>query len=107
MVEGSFERWIRSAAAVVKPGGGIAVIARPDSLLPLLSAIGGRFGSAEIVPVHPRPDGPAIRLVMRATRAARGGLVLRPPMTLHDEAGNRFSARADEIINGRASLFGD
>src|SRR5690606_29101245 len=31
MPEGMFEQWVRTAAAIVKPGGGIAIIARPSS----------------------------------------------------------------------------
>lgn len=106
MQDGLFEAWLRSAAAVTRPRGGLGIIARPASLPEILAALGGRFGAAEIVPVHPRADRPAIRIVVRARRAARGGLVLRPPLILHDNS-NALSGRADAISNGRASLFGD
>lgn len=106
MDDGSFEAWMRSAAAVVRPRGGLAIIARPVSLAPILTAIKGRFGGAEIVPVHPRADQAAIRIILRAVRGSRGALTLCPPLILH-EAGDRFSAHADAINNGRASLFGD
>lgn len=101
-----FETWIRSAAAVVRPRGGLAVIARPTSLRAILDAMDGRFGKAEIVAVHPRRGDAAIRIVVRAVRASRAGLSICPPLVLH-EAGDRFSAHADAINNGRASLFGD
>ena len=107
MPDGLFERWIRSAAAIVKPRGGLAVIARPQSLQPILAALGNRFGKVEIVPVQPRPDEAAIRMVVRAVRASRAGLSLLPALSLHEAGGERFSARADAISNGRASLFGD
>lgn len=107
MEDGLFEAWIRTAAAIVRPRGGLAVIARPVSLAPILAALAGRFGSAEIMPVHPRPETPAIRVVVRARRASRGTLSLLPPLVLHDGPGDGFSARADAINNGRASLFSD
>ena len=107
MEDGLFERWIRSAAAVVKPRGSLAIIMRPVSLAPVLAAIAGRFGNAEILPVHPHADRPAIRIVLRAVRAARGGLSLQPPLVLHEAGSDRFSQKADAINNGRASLFGD
>jgi tRNA1(Val) A37 N6-methylase TrmN6 len=107
MQDGLFEAWIRSAAAVVRPRGGLAIIARPVSLTPILAALSGRFGSAEIVPVQPHAETPAIRIVVRARRASRGALSLMPPLVLHDGPGDGFSARADAINNGRASLFGD
>jgi len=107
MEDGLFESWVRTAAATVKPRGGLAVIARPASLRPLLDALAGRFGNAEILAVHPRPDRPAIRIVVRAVRGARGGLVLHPPLMLHVGPGHRFSERADAINNGLAPLFAD
>ncbi|TIT01878.1 MAG: methyltransferase, partial [Mesorhizobium sp.] len=54
-----FDSWIRSAAAVVRPRGGLAVIARPDQLGAILDAISGRFGDAEMLAVHPRPEAAA------------------------------------------------
>jgi tRNA1(Val) A37 N6-methylase TrmN6 len=107
MEDGLFEAWIRSAAAVTKPRGGLAIIARPVSLGPILAALSGRFGGAEILPVHARADTPAIRIVVRAKRASRGALVLKPPLILHEGLSDGFSARADAINNGKAALFGD
>lgn len=107
MPHGLFESWIRSAAAVVKPRGGIAIIARPQSIGEILAALAGRFGGAQLLPIHPRPDAAAIRIVARAVRGSRAGLSLRPPLFLHEQGGDSFSARADDINNGRTSLFGD
>jgi tRNA1(Val) A37 N6-methylase TrmN6 len=98
--------WIRTAAAIVRPGGGLALIARPVSLQPILAALAGRFGEARIVPIHPRAEEDAIRLVLRARKGSRSGLALRPPLVLHDE-GNALSPRADAICNGKAGLCGD
>lgn len=106
MDDGLFENWIRSAAAVVRPRGGFAIIARPESLVPILNALEGRFGNAEIVPVHPRADAPAIRVIVRAVRASRAAMRICPPLVLHDEY-DGCSQRAEDINNGHASLFGD
>ena len=106
MDDGLFESWIRSAAAVVKPRGGLAIIARPEQLAAILTAMDGRFGNAEIVPVHPRAEAAAIRVIIRAVRASRAPLSLCSPLVLRDP-GDRFSQRADDISNGRASLFSD
>ena len=50
MGETLLEDWVRTAAAIVKPGGGMALIARPQPLHAILSAIGRRFGALEIIP---------------------------------------------------------
>lgn len=106
MEDGLFESWIRSAAAMVKPRGGFAIIARPEQLAPILTAMDGRFGKAEIVPVHPRDDAAAIRVIIRAVRASRAPLALCPPLVLHEQ-NDSFSQRAQDISSGRSSLFGD
>jgi tRNA1(Val) A37 N6-methylase TrmN6 len=107
MADGLFEAWVRSAAAVVRPRGGIAVIARPEQVGVLLDAFRGRFGNAELLAVHPRADRAAIRIVLRGVRGGRGKLAMRPPLMLHEAGGDRFSPQADAINNGLASLFGD
>ena len=45
----------------------------------------GRFGNAEIVPVHPRADAAAIRVIVRAVRASRAAMRICPPLVLHDD----------------------
>ncbi|TIV54342.1 MAG: methyltransferase, partial [Mesorhizobium sp.] len=105
--DGLFESWIRSAAAVARPRGGLAVIARPEQLVAILDAIEGRFGDAELLCVHPRPDAAAIRIVIRAVLGARGKLSIRPPLALHGPSGNAPAERTEMIANGLASLFGD
>lgn len=105
MHQGLFEQWIRTAAAIVRPGGGIAIIARPQSLQDLLAQLQGRFGALSIVPVHPRPQDPAIRIVVRGVRASRADMTLCPPLILHGETGNGFTARAEALNNGKTGLF--
>lgn len=102
-----FAQWLRTAAAIVKPRGGVALIARPQSLPEILAAMAGRFGGAQIMPVLPRPDLPATRIVIRAVLGSRAALSLHPPLVVHAETGHGFTSRADAINNGRASLFGD
>lgn len=107
MQDGLFEEWIRTAAALVKTRGGLAVIARPQSVAAILDAMDGRFGGAQIMPIHPRPGAAAIRIVVRATRASKAPLSLLPGLVLHGETGDTFTPQADAINNGRAGLFAD
>lgn len=107
MEDGLLEAWLRTAAAIVRPGGGMAIIARPQSLAAILDAVGGRFGDTRIVPVHPRAGEPAIRIILRAVRGSRKALSLLPPLVLHGDSGHAHSPRADRVCNGRESLLGD
>lgn len=106
MTDGLLEAWIRSAAAVTKPRGGLAVIARPQAIGEILAACDGRFGALRIMPIHPRLDQQAIRIVVTGIKGSRGALSLEPPLVLHETGSNRFSPQADALINGQAGLFG-
>ncbi|RCW87966.1 tRNA1(Val) (adenine(37)-N6)-methyltransferase [Phyllobacterium bourgognense] len=105
MTKDMMEKWVRTAAAIVKPGGSIGIIARPTSITDLLDALEGRFGGLIIVPVQPRPQDAAIRIVIKGIRGSRAGLSLHPALVLHHETGNAFTERAIAINNGLASLF--
>ena len=105
MADGMFEAWLRAAAAVLRPGGIVAVIARPTSLQSILDACEGRFGGVQLLPVLPRPREPAIRILVSGSRGSRGKFSIGPPLVLHDEAGNGFSERAEAVINGVAWVY--
>lgn len=107
MSEGLFEAWCRTASAIVAPRGGIAIIARPQSLPELFAALDGRFGALEIVPVQPRADEPAIRVILRGVRGSRKAMTLCPPLVLHAAEGSHHAPRAERVCSGRESLFGD
>ena len=105
MTDGLFDAWLRTASAIVKPGGGVALIARPQSVDDILEAMKRRFGAAKIVPVHPRANESAIRIVVTGIRGSRARLSLEPPLVLHGPTGNAFLPRATAIINGEIGLF--
>lgn len=102
-----FDSWLRAAGWLVRPGGGLTIIARPESLLDILSAMGPYFGAQQLKALHPRVGKPATRIIIRAIRGAKRDLELHAPLILHTDGGNRFTNEANEISNGRASLFGD
>jgi tRNA1(Val) A37 N6-methylase TrmN6 len=105
MVAGLFESWFRTTAALVKPRGGLAVIARPQSLAAILQASSRRFGALRIKPVLSHADRPAIRVIVTGIRGSKAGLSLEPALVLHEPGSHRFTAHADAINNGRAALF--
>lgn len=107
MENGLFGRWLRTAAALIRPRGGLALIARPQSLGEILSAFEGRFGGVRVLPVNPRAADAAIRIIVRAVRGSRAPLALLPPLTLHESAVHGFGPQAEAAINGRATLFDD
>lgn len=107
MEEGLLTRWVKTGCAIARPGSGLSVIARPQSIAEILQAMRKRYGAVTVLPVHPRPSRPAIRIVVSGIKGSRKQMELAPPLFLHDEDGvTKFSSRADAITNGRAPLDG-
>jgi tRNA1(Val) A37 N6-methylase TrmN6 len=95
--------WVRCAARLLRPGGMLTLIWRADGLPDVLGALGARFGAITVLPVHPRPDAAAIRILVRAQEGSRMPLSLLPGLSLHDAAG-RPSAAAEDVLRGAAAL---
>ncbi|WP_244577875.1 tRNA1(Val) (adenine(37)-N6)-methyltransferase [Hoeflea halophila] len=99
-----FERWLRTAAAILKPGGQVSVIARPESLAEIFAALGKRFGGIEITPVIPRAGSDAIRVLVTAIKGSQARMGLRDGLFIHEGQGREFSARMSDLANGRSAL---
>ena len=98
------ERWLRTAAWALAPGGVVAVIFPADGLDRLLAALDGRFGAVAIRPVHPRAGAPAIRVVVRASLGSRGPMTLCDRLVLHAGTGSAWTAEAEAIVRDAAPL---
>jgi len=98
-----FEDWIRTAGAIMKPGGQLSLIARPESVSNIIAACGKRFGGIEITFIHPREGESAIRLLASAIKGSRARLVVRAPLFMHPEGSHRFLPDIDDLNNGRAA----
>jgi tRNA1(Val) A37 N6-methylase TrmN6 len=95
------EAWIVACLALLRANGRFIMIHRPDALGQILNGFGRRLGSVAILPIHPRADTPAHRILVAGVKGARGPLSLRPGLVLHDEAG-AFTPIAQAIHRGDA-----
>ena len=103
MGEGGLDPWLRTAAAIVKPGGTVVLIWRTELLGDVIAGMKGRFGAIAIMPLHAREDEPASRIVVRAIRGSRAPLSLQRGVVLHEADGSQ-SKIADRLLNGKARL---
>jgi tRNA1(Val) A37 N6-methylase TrmN6 len=103
MTDGLFESWIRTAGAIMIPGGQLSLIARPQSIGEIIAACGRRFGGIEITAVHPREGENAVRILVTAVKGSRARLSLRAPLVMHERRSHRFSPFVDDLNNGRAA----
>jgi tRNA1(Val) A37 N6-methylase TrmN6 len=97
--EAGIESWLRAAAALLLPGGRLALIHRTDALRDILNVASGRFGGIQIIPVYPREGEPSRRIILRAVKGSRAPLTIAPPLLVHGEGGG-FTERAAALHTG-------
>jgi tRNA1(Val) A37 N6-methylase TrmN6 len=99
----TLRHWLGTAARLLRPSGMITLIWRADGLGDVLAALATGFGAISILPVHPKPDTPAIRLLVTAVKDRSGPPTLLPGFVLAD-AGGRPSARAEAVLRDGVAL---
>lgn len=102
--ERGLEPWVKTATDIVKDGGSLTVIFRADGLTELLRSLAGRFGAIDVIPLHPRPDAAATRVLIRAVRASKAAMQLLPGLTLHERTGNEFTPLAKTVLRDGQGL---
>jgi tRNA1(Val) A37 N6-methylase TrmN6 len=99
----TLDAWTHAARRILRPGGALTLIWRAEGLREVLAAIDKGFGGVGVVNVHPRPDAPAIRVLVRAVKGSRAPLALHPPLMLETRAGV-LSDEAAAILTARDIL---
>jgi tRNA1(Val) A37 N6-methylase TrmN6 len=95
--------WAKSAARVLKPQGILTLIWRAEGLADVLDALAADFGALVVLPVHPRPGMPAIRVLARAQKSGQAPLALLSGLELND-ANGKPSAAAEAVLRGAEAL---
>ena len=96
-------RWIASAATLLKTGGVLTLIWRADAADDVLAALKGAFGAIAVLRVKPRPDRPAIRVLLRAVKGGHGPPVHHDALELNDTK-NQPTVAAEAILRGGETL---
>lgn len=94
--------WMKAAGYLLKGKGYLTLIHRADALADILAAAQPVFGAAIILPIHPRVDRPAKRVIVKLRKGGRAPLVILPPLVLHEGEDRAYSARAQAIYDGAA-----
>jgi tRNA1(Val) A37 N6-methylase TrmN6 len=100
---GLLRRWIAGAAHLLKPQGVLSLIWRADALAEVQSALTAEFGGIAVLLVYPRPDAPAIRVLVRAVKSGGGAGVTYPGLILNDQHG-KPTAAAEAVLRGGGTL---
>jgi len=100
---GTLPRWLSTAARLLHPGGTVTLIWRADGLGEVLASLTASFGAIAILPIYPKPDAPAIRILVRAVAGSHGPLSLEPGLVLADSDG-KPAAAAEAVLRDAAAL---
>ena len=95
--------WVAGLVRAVRHRGTITLIHRADRLDALLAAFDRQVGGIIILPLWPKAGQQAKRVIVRAVKGSRAGLVLSAGLVLH-QADGRFTAEAEAILRGGAGL---
>jgi tRNA1(Val) A37 N6-methylase TrmN6 len=95
--------WIRTAARLLRPRGTLTLMFRADGLADLARGLDSVFGAVAVLPVYPKPDQPAIRILVRATKASRAPFTLLPGLVLSDASGHP-TPQAEAVLRAGATL---
>jgi tRNA1Val (adenine37-N6)-methyltransferase len=101
--------WVQAATRRLAPGGWLTLICGADGLPEVLGALGEKMGSASVLPLAPRAGKPALRILLRARKTARGPFQLLAPFVLHDvpaHTGDResYTAQANAVLREGGDL---
>lgn len=100
---GTLDNWVKCAAALTRAKGHVTFIHRADALAGLLAVLSKRLGDLHILPILPKPNRAATRVLVRGRRDARAPVTLLPPLVLQDE-NDRPSNAAEAVLRHGAAL---
>jgi tRNA1(Val) A37 N6-methylase TrmN6 len=105
--EGTLDTWVKCAAALAKARGHVTFIHRADALAQLLTVMQKRLGDLHVLPVLPKPNKAATRVLVRGRRDARAPVTLLPPLVLQNSDGEPSQAAESVLRHGAALAFGE
>jgi len=97
---GTLQQWTRTASRLLRADGVLTLIWRADGLDEVLAELAFGFGAVSLLPVHPKPDAPAIRVLARATKGSRAPLALLPGLVLADATGKPTETAESVLRHG-------
>jgi tRNA1Val (adenine37-N6)-methyltransferase len=99
-LQGDLKQWLKAGLKRTAPKGTFTAILRADRLNEALTALPA--AGIAILPLWPKRDEAAKRIIIRCRPGSRAPLTLLPGLTLHENG--QYTPEADAILRGRACL---
>jgi len=100
-----FADWLSFMAGCCRPKGRLTIVHRADRLEELLAGFAELAGEIRVLPIWPRADTPAKRVIITARVGVRTPTVLCPGLVLHAPDGTYTPAARDIIDGGHGLAF--
>jgi tRNA1(Val) A37 N6-methylase TrmN6 len=97
---GTLRQWVHTASRLLRAEGVLTLIWRADGLDEVLAELVFGFGAVSLLPVHPKPGAPAIRVLARATKGSGAPLSLLSGLVLADATGKPSEAAENVLRHG-------
>lgn len=104
LLAGGLDLWFRIAAYALVPRGSVVAVTLASSLPDLIGSLAGRFGDTTILPLHPRSDRAAERVLVRAVKGSRAPPKLLPGLVLHQETGAAYTEELSGVLRAAKGL---
>jgi len=98
-------RWVTVAARLLRDQGALTLMWRADGLRDVLDALADGFGAVSLLPIYPKPQAPAVRIIARAVKGSRAPLTLRPGLLLADATGHPTREAEAALRDGAVLSF--
>ena len=95
--------WFRACTALLSKRGRLIVIHRPDRLFDIANALQKRVGGLTVLPVYPKAEAQAHRVLVAGMLGVRTPAALAPGLVLHRPDGG-FTAEAEALHRGEGFL---
>ncbi|MBS0244630.1 MAG: methyltransferase, partial [Proteobacteria bacterium] len=99
----TLDRWMAFLATAAATDATLTLIHRADALSEVLSALSGRFGRVRVLPVHPRANQPAHRILVSAVKGSRAPLAIQHALVLHQADGS-YLPEIEAVLREGAAL---
>lgn len=99
----TLEEWVRFLTAMAAPKGVISMIHRADKLDDILTVLSRRFGGVKILPLFPKANVPANRVIVQGVKGSRAPLTILQGIVLHDDEG-QYWPDVQALCSGPLSL---
>lgn len=100
----ALEDWIACAFDHIKGRGSLTIIHAAGQTDRIIQALGKRFGATEIIPLWPRQNTPAKRVIVRTWKHKKSPAAIHPGLILHEANGN-YTPDADAVLRDAKALF--